>query len=51
MNRSLRVWAPDAKRVDVVVGDEEHAASRESNGWWRGPRLHEGDLYWICIDG
>jgi maltooligosyltrehalose trehalohydrolase len=51
MNRSLRVWAPDAKRVDVVIGDEEHAASRESHGWWRGPRLHDNDMYWIRIDG
>ncbi len=51
MNRSLRVWAPDAKRVDVVVGEEEHVASREAQGWWRGPRLHDGDLYWIRIDG
>jgi maltooligosyltrehalose trehalohydrolase len=37
--------------VDVVVGDEQHAASRESAGWWQGPRLHDGDLYWIRIDG
>jgi maltooligosyltrehalose trehalohydrolase len=51
MNRSLRVWAPTAERVDVVVGTEEHAASRESHGWWRGPRLHDGQLYWIRIDG
>ncbi|HEX5058899.1 MAG TPA: malto-oligosyltrehalose trehalohydrolase [Kofleriaceae bacterium] len=51
MNRSLRVWAPDAHRVDVVVGAEEQTAARESHGWWRGPRLHEGDLYWIRIDG
>src|SRR5262245_7299132 len=51
MNRSLRVWAPEARRVDVVVGDDEQAAVREAHGWWRGPRLHEGDLYWIRIDG
>lgn len=51
MSRSLRVWAPDARRIDVVVGDAEHAAVREAHGWWRGPRLHDGDLYWIRIDG
>jgi len=51
MNRSLRVWAPDAHRVDVVVADAEQSAARETHGWWRGPRLHEGDLYWIRIDG
>jgi maltooligosyltrehalose trehalohydrolase len=50
MNRSLRIWAPEARRVDVVVGDEEHCASREANGWWSGPRLHDGDLYWIRLD-
>jgi maltooligosyltrehalose trehalohydrolase len=51
MNRSLRVWAPDAKRVDVLVGDVEHPATRDAHGWWRGPRLHDGDLYWIRLDG
>ncbi|HEY5951426.1 MAG TPA: malto-oligosyltrehalose trehalohydrolase [Kofleriaceae bacterium] len=51
MNRSLRVWAPGAKRVDVVVGAAEQPAACESHGWWRGPRLHEGDLYFIRIDG
>lgn len=24
---------------------------REAHGWWRGPRLHEGDLYGIRVDG
>jgi maltooligosyltrehalose trehalohydrolase len=51
MDRSLRVWAPDAERVDVVVGDETHAASSDGHGWWRGPQLHDGDLYWIRING
>jgi maltooligosyltrehalose trehalohydrolase len=51
MNRSLRVWAPAAERVDVVVHDESHPASRESGGWWRGRQLRDGDLYWIQIDG
>jgi maltooligosyltrehalose trehalohydrolase len=51
MTRSLRVWAPDARHLDVIVGDDEQPAVREGNGWWRGPVLHPGDLYWIRVDG
>ncbi|HEY5924145.1 MAG TPA: malto-oligosyltrehalose trehalohydrolase [Kofleriaceae bacterium] len=51
MDRSLRVWAPKAERLDVVVGDAERPAVRETHGWWRGPHLREGDLYWIRVDG
>lgn len=51
MSRPLRVWAPQAQRVDVVVADVEQAATREANGWWRGPELRAGDLYWIRLDG
>jgi maltooligosyltrehalose trehalohydrolase len=51
MSRPLRVWAPDAKRVDVVIGDIEQPATRDAHGWWRGPELHAGDLYWLRVDG
>jgi maltooligosyltrehalose trehalohydrolase len=51
MSRTLRVWAPDAARVDVLVGDVERPAAHDGNGWWRGPELRAGDLYWVRVDG
>ncbi|CAN5815354.1 malto-oligosyltrehalose trehalohydrolase [soil metagenome] len=30
----LRVWAPDAERVEAVVGDERYPMREESRGWW-----------------
>lgn len=51
MDRPLRVWAPHAKRLTVVVGDREHTAAPDGGGWWRGPVLRAGDLYWIRADG
>src|SRR5688500_1871640 len=51
MAKATRVWAPAATRVDIVVGESQHPATREHNGWWRGPDLREGDLYAIRVDG
>jgi maltooligosyltrehalose trehalohydrolase len=51
MSRTLRVWAPEAARVDVVVGAVEHPATLDAHGWWRGPELRAGDLYWVRRDG
>jgi maltooligosyltrehalose trehalohydrolase len=47
---SLRIWAPRAHRVDVVVGETRIAAIREADGWWEGPELEEGDRYAISLD-
>ena len=51
MHRPLRIWAPKATRMTVVIGDVEHTATREPDGWWRGPELRTGDLYWLRADG
>jgi maltooligosyltrehalose trehalohydrolase len=29
----FRLWAPDARRVDVVIGDEAREMKRDANGW------------------
>lgn len=34
----------------MVVGEREQAATREANGWWKGPELRDGDLYWLRLD-
>lgn len=51
MNEALRIWAPRARRVDVVVAGSRIAASPEPGGWWRGPALDEDDDYAVSLDG
>jgi maltooligosyltrehalose trehalohydrolase len=48
----FRVWAPDAERVAVRIGREEHALEHEGLGTWSGaPPLRAGDDYWVLLDG
>ncbi len=51
MAARLRIWAPRARVVEVLVGDSRMAARREDNGTWVGPELHEGQRYAISLDG
>lgn len=51
MPSGFRVWAPDASRVDVVIGARRVAAERAEDGWWGGPELEQGQDYAISIDG
>lgn len=51
MSEAVRIWAPNARRVEVVHGDSRSYADPEPGGWWRGPRLTAGDRYAISIDG
>src|SRR5690606_25182406 len=55
---SVRIWAPEASRVDVVrctsgKGTEAHALEPEANGYYSGvvPFLGVGDLYGFRLDG
>ena len=48
---SVRIWAPNARSVEVVCGDLRTRAEREPGGWWRGPALAAGDRYAISLDG
>ncbi len=47
-----RVWAPRARRVDVVVGDDRVAlAGPDAVGWFRGDPLPPGTDYGFSLDG
>jgi maltooligosyltrehalose trehalohydrolase len=47
----VRVWAPRARRLEIVRGDRRIEATAEAGGWWRGPVLAPDDDYAISIDG
>ena len=47
-----RVWAPRALQVVVRVNGDDHAMSRDADGWWTSERgMEEGDLYGYLVDG
>ena len=46
-----RIWAPNAKHVEIVVGGQRIAATADLDGWWRAPPLGEGDDYQVSVDG
>ncbi|HEX3765658.1 MAG TPA: malto-oligosyltrehalose trehalohydrolase [Kofleriaceae bacterium] len=48
---AVRIWAPNARRVEVVRGDARASAEPEPGGWWRGPEISAGDRYAISLDG
>ena len=48
---TVRVWAPNARGVEVIRGEARTRAEREPDGWWRGPTLAAGDRYLISLDG
>ncbi len=47
----MRVWAPFASRVDLVLGDRRAPMAHEAGGWFRGPALDLGVDYAISLDG
>jgi maltooligosyltrehalose trehalohydrolase len=49
----LRVWAPLAGRVDLVVGAERRPMRSEGRGWWAeiAPFLAPGSEYAFALDG
>lgn len=47
----MRVWAPAAGRVDLVVGEVTHAMAAQEGGWWAGPELPDGTDYAFRVDG
>ncbi len=50
MSKALRIWAPRAQRVEILVGDTRVAARCEASGVWQGPPLRAGDLYQVSLD-
>jgi maltooligosyltrehalose trehalohydrolase len=46
------VWAPHARRVEVVLDGGRLALDRDDEGWFRGgPHLEHGDRYAFALDG
>jgi maltooligosyltrehalose trehalohydrolase len=48
----IRIWAPTATTIEVVLGDQRRlAAMREPGGWWRVSAVREGQDYLVSTDG
>lgn len=49
----FRVWAPAAKRADVLIDGRTLALAKERDGWWEltDPDAGPGTRYQFCIDG
>ena len=50
---SFEVWAPDAERVDVVLGGDRRPMARDRRGWWSldAPDAGPGTRYGFSLDG
>ncbi|WP_156159076.1 malto-oligosyltrehalose trehalohydrolase [Demequina gelatinilytica] len=55
MSAPVRVWAPAASRVEVLVGPADEAVvdvmHPDADGWWEGPALADGTDYAFAVDG
>jgi maltooligosyltrehalose trehalohydrolase len=51
MARPLRVWAPWAKQLHVVVDGRTMAATSDGTGWWQAGALQHGARYAISVNG
>jgi maltooligosyltrehalose trehalohydrolase len=51
MATRLRIWAPRAHSVEVLVGDSRITARHDGEGTWVGPELHHGQRYAVSLDG
>ncbi len=53
MSDPARVWAPDARRVELVVGEARHDMRPAGGGWWQSlsPVLAHGRDYAFALDG
>lgn len=51
--RTMRVWAPNAARVEVQAGAERHAMVPEQHGWWTAAvdSAVESSGYGFVLDG
>ena len=50
---AIRVWAPEAKELAVVLGDRDVALRPENGGWWGAevPDARHGTDYGFRLDG
>lgn len=48
----LRLWAPAAQRVELLVANRRQVMSAEKKGWWRiAQTLEHGEDYTFWLDG
>ena len=48
----MRVWAPNAQRVDIETASGRTPLTREGpSGWWQGALPEHGSDYAFCLDG
>jgi maltooligosyltrehalose trehalohydrolase len=46
------VWAPTAKSVDLILGEQQLPLRWTLGGWWRGDHvLNRGERYTFAVDG
>ena len=49
---TFTVWAPKAKQVEVVVGDDRHPMHTTERGWWETEvEAGAGTDYGFSLDG
>ena len=50
---TIRVWAPEVQRLELVVGDQVVPLTRSEAGWWRveAPVVRHGVDYAFRVDG
>ena len=48
---AFRVWAPRARRVEVVLGAGRRPMTRADGGWWVAPGAEPGTRYGFSLDG
>ena len=51
MTDPVRLWAPNARRVAMLVANTPVEMRREPDGWWSGPALASGTNYAFSLDG
>ncbi len=51
MESTLRVWAPEAGRVEVEIGGALRPMTRGDGGYWIGPTVPPGTDYAFVVDG
>jgi maltooligosyltrehalose trehalohydrolase len=51
--QSFRVWAPDARSVDLIRNDDKFSMERGEDGWWTAVGVDpvHGDRYGYVVDG
>ncbi|HET7398598.1 MAG TPA: malto-oligosyltrehalose trehalohydrolase [Intrasporangium sp.] len=48
----ISVWAPEARQVEIVLGEDRRAMERGDDGWWTYDAVADGEVdYAFSLDG